>query len=108
MTKHELVNVIAESGDVKKETAGKILDAIIESIADTLKKGEEVKLIGLGNFKVNDKKARKGRNPQTGEEIKIKASKAIKFKVSKSLKESVNEKESKKEIVFTSPKHPLP
>lgn len=90
MNKAELVEKVAEqTGKTKKET-GLIVDAVFQSIAEALKGGEKVTLIGFGNFEVRDRAARTGRNPQTGEEIKIEASKVPAFKPGKQLKESVN------------------
>jgi len=65
------------------------VDCVFSSITNALKKGDAVTVVGFGTFKVTKRKARKGRNPQTGEEIKIKASKALKFTSGKSLKEAV-------------------
>ena len=89
MNKSDLIDVIVESAGVSKVIAGKTLDKLLESITHALKKGEDVALIGFGTFKVNDRKARKGRNPKTGEEIQIPASKVVSFKVGKALKDAV-------------------
>jgi DNA-binding protein HU-beta len=88
MNKGDLVNEVAKVVKTKKE-AQAALDCVISSITKTLKKGEDVTLTGFGTFKVVKRKARKGRNPRTGEAIKIKASKAPKFVAGKSLKATV-------------------
>ena len=88
MNKADLVNEVAKVVSTKKE-AQEAVDCVISSITKALKKGDAVTLVGFGTFKVTKRKARKGRNPQTGEEIKIKASKAPKFTSGKSLKEAV-------------------
>jgi DNA-binding protein HU-beta len=88
MNKGDLVNEVAKVVKTKKE-AQAALDCVIASITKALKKGEDVTLTGFGTFKVVKRKARKGRNPRTGEELKIKASKAPKFVSGKRLKEAV-------------------
>jgi DNA-binding protein HU-beta len=88
MNKGDLINEVAKVVSTKKE-AQEAVDCVISSITKALKKGDAVTLVGFGTFKVTKRKARKGRNPQTGEEIKIKASKAPKFTPGKSLKEAV-------------------
>ncbi len=88
MNKGDLINEVAKVVSTKKE-AQEAVDCILSSITKALKKGDTVTLVGFGTFKVTKRKARKGRNPQTGEEIKIKASKAPKFTPGKSLKEAV-------------------
>jgi DNA-binding protein HU-beta len=90
MTKTELVTYVAENTDLTKKDASKAIDAVFAGIEESLKKGDKVQLIGFGNFEVRERAARKGRNPQTGEEIEIAASKAPAFTPGKSLKESVN------------------
>lgn len=90
MNKQELIDQIAASAELSKADAGKALNAIVESITKSLKKGEPVSLIGFGTFKVSARAARTGRNPQTGKEIKIKASKTPSFKAGKGLKDAVN------------------
>ena len=89
MNKADLVNEVAGVVSTKKEAQAAV-DCIFESITKALKKGDTVTLVGFGTFKVTKRKARKGRNPQTGEEIKISASKAPKFVAGKGLKEAVN------------------
>ena len=88
MNKGDLINEVAKVVSTKKE-AQEAVDCVFSSITKALKKGDTVTLVGFGTFKVTQRKARKGRNPQTGEEIKIKASKAAKFTPGKSLKEAV-------------------
>ena len=92
MNKAELVAAMAaKTGDTKK-AAEASLEAFIAAVKETLKKGEKVQLVGFGSFEVRKRAARKGRNPQTKEEIKIPASKAPVFKAGKALKEVVNKK----------------
>jgi len=88
MNKGDLVNEVAQVVGTKKEAQAAV-DCVFSSITKALKKGDAVTLVGFGTFKVTKRKARKGRNPQTGEEIKIKASKAPKFTAGKSLKDAV-------------------
>lgn len=90
MNKAELVDVIADSADLSKAAASRALDAVIGSITDTLKSGDQVSLVGFGTFTVKDRAARTGRNPQTGEPIEIKAAKVPGFKAGKALKDAVN------------------
>ncbi|APC96648.1 HU family DNA-binding protein [Pseudofrancisella aestuarii] len=90
MNKTELVSAIAKEADVTKEVAGKVLDATIASISKALKKEDNVTLVGFGTFQVKERSAREGRNPKTGETIKIPASKVPSFKAGKGLKDSVN------------------
>jgi DNA-binding protein HU-beta len=90
MTKTELVAFVAENTELTKKDAAKAVDAVFAGIEESLKKGDKVQLIGFGNFDVRERAARKGRNPQTGEEIDIAASKAPAFTPGKTLKESVN------------------
>jgi DNA-binding protein HU-beta len=89
MTKAELIDKMASDADISKAAAGKALDSFIEGIKKTLKKGDTVTLVGFGTFSVSKRAARKGRNPQTGETIKIKASKAPKFKAGKAFKDAI-------------------
>jgi DNA-binding protein HU-beta len=88
MNKGDLINEVAKVVSTKKE-AQEAVDCVFASITKALRKGDPVTLVGFGTFKVTKRKARMGRNPQTGEEIKIKASKAAKFTPGKSLKEAV-------------------
>ena len=85
MNKSELVSQVAEEVGLTKTQANAALDAIIEAISKVLKKGDKVTLVGFGTFSVSKRAARKGRNPQTGETIKIKAKKVAKFKPGKEL-----------------------
>lgn len=89
MTKAELVSAIAENAEVSKATAEKALNAALSSISRCLKKKDSIALTGFGTFKTVKRKARVGRNPQTGAEIKIKAGWVPKFTAGKFLKESV-------------------
>src|SRR5699024_6641024 len=85
----ELINAVAESSDLSKKDAGKAVDAVFETVMDTLGESEKVQIIGFGTFEVRDRAARKGRNPQTGEEIEIPASKVPAFKAGKALRDAV-------------------
>lgn len=89
MTKAELVNVVAEGAKVSKAAAARAVDSVINGIKKALKKGDKVTLVGFGTFSTVKRKARKGRNPRTGEEIKIPAAKAPKFTAGKALKAAV-------------------
>ena len=89
MNKTDLINAVAEQADLTKKEAGLAVDAVFESIQSSLSKGEKVQLIGFGNFEVRERAARKGRNPQTGKEIDITASKVPAFKAGKALKDAV-------------------
>ena len=90
MNKTELVAAIAKKTELSKKDAEKALKAFTDIVADELKKGEKVQLVGFGTFEVSERAAREGRNPQTGETMKIAASKAPKFKAGKALKDIVN------------------
>ena len=89
MNKTELVNTVAESTELSKKDVTKAVDAVFEAIQEALSNGDKVQLIGFGNFEVRERAARKGRNPQTGEEIEIAASKVPAFKPGKALKDAV-------------------
>lgn len=89
MNKGELIDVIAEQADLSKVKAGEALEAFMESVTSALKIGDKVTLVGFGTFSVAERAARTGRNPKTGEELKIAASKAPKFSAGATLKESV-------------------
>ena len=92
MNKAELIAAIAaKTGDTKKATEASV-NAFVETVTDSLVKGDKVQLVGFGSFEVRKRAARKGRNPQTKEEIKIPASKAPVFKAGKALKDLVNKK----------------
>jgi DNA-binding protein HU-beta len=90
MNKTELVAAIAEKTELSKKDAEKALKAFTEVVAEELKKGEKIQLVGFGTFEVAERAAREGRNPITGETIQIAASKAPKFKAGSQLKESIN------------------
>jgi DNA-binding protein HU-beta len=89
MTKAELIGVIAEKASVTKAAAGMALEAYTEAVAKELKKSGKLGLVGFGTFSVVKRKAREGRNPQTGKTIKIAAKKVIKFKAGKALADKV-------------------
>ena len=90
MNKTELVAVMAENAGISKKDAEAALKAFTEAVAAELAKGGKVQLVGFGTFEVSERAAREGKNPQTGEKIKIAASKAPKFKAGKALKDIVN------------------
>ena len=92
MNKTELVANVAEKAGLSKKDAEKARGAVIESIEEALVEGDKVQLIGFGTFEVKDRAARTGRNPQTGKEIKIAASRNPVFKAGKALKDAVNNK----------------
>ena len=87
--KTELVSVVSEKTEFSKKESAQIVDALFASIEEALAKGEKVQLIGFGTFEVRERAARKGRNPQTGAEIEIPASKVPAFKPGKALKDAV-------------------
>lgn len=89
MNKTELIAKVAEAADLTKKDAARAVDAVFESISEALRNGEKVQIIGFGNFEVRERAARKGRNPQTGEEINIAASKVPAFRPGKLLKEGI-------------------
>ena len=90
MNKEELITAIAEHSKLTKVESKKFLDSYVDVVTRALKNGDDIQLIGFGSFSISNKEARKGRNPRTGEEINIAASKAVKFTAGKSLKEAVN------------------
>mgnify|MGYP005986175631 FL=1 len=90
MNKSELIEKIAIGSDITKASAGRALDSLITSVTEELASGGEVALVGFGTYKVNNRAARKGRNPQTGAEIQIAAAKVPSFKAGKALKDAVN------------------
>ena len=90
MNKSELIDAIADAADISKAAAGRALDGMTDAITDALKKGDTVSLVGFGTVSVRERAAREGRNPRTGETIKIKASKNPAFKAGKALKDAVN------------------
>jgi DNA-binding protein HU-beta len=90
VNKSELIDAIAASADIPKAAAGRALDAMIETVSESLKKGDPVVLVGFGTFSVKERAARTGRNPQTGQPIEIKAATVPTFKPGKALKDAVN------------------
>jgi DNA-binding protein HU-beta len=92
MNKGDLIENVAKKGALSKAKAAIAIDAVFDSISASLKKGKPVSLVGFGSFSVVKRKARNGRNPQTGKVMKIKASKAAKFKAGKGLKDAVTGK----------------
>ena len=90
MNRTELVAAIAEKTELSKKDAEKALKAFTDVIAEELKKGEKIQLVGFGTFEVSERAAREGRNPQTGETMTISASRTPKFKAGKALKDVVN------------------
>ena len=90
MNKNELVAKMAEKAGLKKTEAEKALKAFTDVVAEELKKGEKIQLVGFGTFEVSSRAAREGRNPQSGAPMKIAASKAPKFKAGKALKDMLN------------------
>lgn len=90
MNKKELIDSVADEAELTKETATAAVDAVLVSITNTLKAGDSVRITGFGNFEVTHRKASTGRNPRTGQPVKIPASNVPKFKAGKGLKEAVN------------------
>jgi DNA-binding protein HU-beta len=90
MNKAELIDAVAGSADLSKADATRAVDAVVDNITESLRNGDSVTLVGFGTFEVRDRAARSGRNPQTGETIQIKASRAPAFKAGKALKDAVN------------------
>ncbi|WP_425436452.1 HU family DNA-binding protein [Paenibacillus herberti] len=90
LNKTDLINKVTEVTELSKKDATKAVDAVFEAISDALQSGDKVQLVGFGNFEVRERQARKGRNPQTGVEIDIPASKTPAFKPGKSLKDLVS------------------
>lgn len=91
MNKGDLINKIAEDADLTKTQASDALNAALNAISESLKDGNKVTLVGFGTYSVTDRKARTGRNPQTGAPIEIPAKKVVKFKPGKELSESMND-----------------
>ncbi|MBI5056749.1 MAG: HU family DNA-binding protein [Nitrospirae bacterium] len=89
MTKAELIDSVANGAGISKAAAAKALDSLIDGVTKTLKKGGKVTLVGFGTFSVSKRKARKGRNPRTGAEIKIPAAKVPRFSAGKALKQAI-------------------
>jgi len=96
MNKSELVAALAEKAELSKKDGEKALNAFVDAVSDALAKGDKVQLIGFGTFEVKSRPARVARNPRTGDEIKIAASKAPAFKAGKALKDKVNTPAKKK------------
>ncbi len=90
MNKTDLVAAIAQKANISKRDAENALTAFTDTVADALKKGDKVQLVGFGTFEVSSRSARTGRNPRTGETMTIAASKTPKFKAGKALKDSIN------------------
>jgi DNA-binding protein HU-beta len=90
MSKKDLIDAVAQNAELTKEKAGVAVDAVLEHIRSSMRKGEEVRIPDFGTFKVAARKAREGRNPATGATIKIPASRVPKFSPSKGLKEQLN------------------
>ncbi|ATM98313.1 MULTISPECIES: nucleoid-associated protein HU-beta [Enterobacterales] len=91
MNKTQLIDKIAANADISKAAAGRVVDALVASITESLQKGDDVALVGFGTFTVRDRAARTGRNPQTGKEIQIEAAKVPAFRAGKGLKDAVNQ-----------------
>lgn len=90
MNKNDLVAKVATTAGLSKADSTKAVDSVFDAITASLKGGEEVRLVGFGTFSISNRRATEGRNPRTGEKIKIPASKQPKFKAGKALKDSVN------------------
>ena len=90
MNKTELIAAVAEKAEISKKDAEKALKAFTETVAEELKKGEKVQLVGFGTFEVSQREAREGRNPRTGETMKIAATRMPKIKAGKALKDMMN------------------
>lgn len=90
MNKSELIDAIAKHADISKAAAGRALDATVDAIRGSLRKGTMVTLVGFGSFYVGKRTARAGRNPRTGAAIKIRAAKVPKFRAGKALKDALN------------------
>lgn len=89
MNKLDLVNAVAEKAGITKRDAERAVSALVQSIEEALRQGDRVSLVGFGTFEVRDRKPRVGRNPQTGQEIRIPAGRVASFKPGKSLKDSI-------------------
>jgi len=90
MNKMDLIAEVAEKTDISKAKATEVVDAVFAAIEGALKKKDEVRLVGFGSFGLSERAATTGRNPRTGEEIKIEASTSVRFKPGKALKDAVN------------------
>jgi len=96
MNKSELVTALAAKTELSRKDAEKVISAFVDAVSDTLTAGDKIQLIGFGTFAIKDRPARTARNPRTGEEIQITASKAPVFKAGKALKDKVNAPAKKK------------
>lgn len=96
LNKQELIAAVADAADLPKAKAGDVIDAVLRTVQKTLSKGQEVRLVGFGSFVTATRKAAKGRNPRTGEEIQIPASTSVRFKPGKGLKDAVAKTKPKK------------
>ena len=108
MNKSDLVDAVASSADVTKASAGRAVDAVLESIGDSLGKGDSVSLVGFGTFSVRHRAAREGRNPQTGASMHIAASKVPGFKAGKGLKDKVKNNDPTVYSLLTDPQFKFP
>ena len=97
MNKAELVDAMVKDTNLSKKDVEAVLKSFVEAVTNELKDGGKVQLVGFGTFEVSERAAREGRNPQTGETIKIKAAKQPKFKAGAAMKEKVNSKPTKKD-----------
>jgi DNA-binding protein HU-beta len=89
VTKQELVDIVSEKGGLTKKDTGALLDIILDTITETMKRGEKVALVGFGTFEAKTRKAREGRNPATGETVSIPARTVPGFKAGRALKEAL-------------------
>lgn len=89
MTKQELIDIVSEKGGLTKKETGQMLDIILDTITETMKRGEKVSLVGFGTFEAKTRKAREGRNPATGETIQIEARTVPSFKPGRALKDAL-------------------
>jgi DNA-binding protein HU-beta len=89
MKKDDLVTFVSEETNITRKAAGETINAVLEGISSALEKGDSISLIGFGSFKIVERSAREGRNPRTGENLHISASKAVKFTAGKALKQRV-------------------
>jgi len=90
MNKAELIDAVASAANLSKAEAGRAVDAVVDTITDALKKGQQVSVVGFGTFSVKHRAARQGRNPKTGDTIEIAASNVPGFKAGKALRDAVN------------------
>ena len=90
MNKADLIEQIAQAAEISKSAAERAVDALVNSVKTSLRKGEDVTLVGFGTFYAGTRAARTGRNPRTGEAVEIKAAKLAKFRAGKALKEAIN------------------